>query len=345
MPNNKEELTKVAPMLAGMGYTLEALQPHIAGERALTGPIGGGHKLLLLGHDTAGTRVVIKISRDPRAVAEMRHERVCRDLLESIKFASEVFNTPKEILFEKHGGYTVLVTEFVAQDMAFLERSLQEQFSLALAAFKAQEGAHATTYEHARAIVDTFGEMRSADYLLKLREYARETQGLDTAVAFVEKNTETLEQYCGFLTHWDFTPQNIRVLQGKIYLLDHSSLRFGNKYEGWARFINFMELYNPPLAHALVQYVKDNRTPEESVALKVMRVYRLAELMRYYIGWLPRTKDTLHQLAQARIAFWSDVLVAVLEDSEVSPTLVEEYKKTRDSLRSEEEKQRQQGLH
>ncbi len=345
MPNNKEELAKVTPILEGMGYTLDALQPHIAGERALTGPIGGGHKLLLLGHDAEGTRVVIKISTDKKAIAEMQHERVCRDLLEKIRFATEVFHSPRELAVEKRDGYTVLVTEFIEQDMAFLERPLAEQFALALKAFKAQEGAHATTYEHARAIVNTFGEMRAADYIEKLREYARETSGLEPAVAFAEENKDTLEQYCGFLTHWDFTPQNIRVHGGTLYLLDHSSLRFGNKYEGWARFINFMELYNPPLAHTLVQYVADNRAPEESSALKCMRVYRLAELVRYYSGWLPRTTENLHQLAQARITFWKNILQAVLDDKEVSPVLVEEYKKTRDSLRSEEEKQRQQGLH
>ena len=345
MPNNNHALEAVAPILVRMGYTLDAKQPHIAGERALTGPIGGGHKLLLLGTDAHGTRVVIKISNDPKAVAEMEHERVCRDLLEQIRFATEVFHSPKELVFEKHDGYTVLVTEFVEQDKAFLERPIDEQFSLALAAFKAQEGAHATTYEHARVITKTFGEMRSDDYLKKLGEYVRETTGLEPALEFVDKNKETLEQYCGFLTHWDFTPQNIRVHQGEIYLLDHSSLRFGNKYEGWARFINFMELYNPELARALVQYVKDNRTPEESLSLKLMRIYRLAELVRYYTSWLPRTEGNLHTLAEARITFWKAILEAVLKNAEISPTLVEEYKKTRDSLRSEEEKERQKGLH
>lgn len=345
MPNNKEELAAVTPLLSGLGYTLDDRQPHIAGERALMGPIGGGHKLVLLATDAQGRRAVVKVSRDPKATAEIEHERACRGLLEHIRFASEVFNSPKELLFEKRAGYTVLATEFIEQDTAFLERSTQEQFAMALGAFKAQEGAHATTYEHARAIKNTFGEMRAHDYLEKLREYARETNQLDRAVAFVEQNMQTLEQYCGFLTHWDFTPHNVRIKDGKLYLLDHSSLRFGSKYEGWARFINFMELYNPPLASYLVRYVKDNRTPEESLALKIMRVYRLAELVRYYAGWLPRAQGDLNALAQARITFWSDVLKAVLDDKDVPAELVENYKKIRDSLRSEEEKERQKGLH
>jgi hypothetical protein len=344
MRDNKQELADVTPLLKELGYALEEKQPHIGGERHLTGPIGSGHKLLLLGTDAGGKRVVIKISNDPTAVAEMQHERVCRDLLERINFAAQVFNSPREILFAKCQGYTILITEFVGQEKSFLERPVEEQFALALGAFKAQEGAHAATYSHARAIKNTFGEMRSGDYLAKLTGYAQQTR-LPEALEFVQKHRQTLEQYCGFLTHWDFTPQNIRVHGGDIYLLDHSSLRFGNKYEGWARFINFMELYNPPLAKALVQYVKDNRAPEESLSLKVMRVYRLAELVCYYHGWLPRTQGDLHQLAQVRIDFWEKVLGLVLEDKEVPPEIVEGYKKTRDSLRSEEEKERQQGLH
>lgn len=344
MQNNKQELGLVTPILEKLGLTLEDKQPHIAGERTLMGPIGGGTKLVLVGATTEGTRVVIKISNDPKAVEEMEHERVCRDFLEKIRFAHEVFSSPKELLHTTHQGYTIVVTQFIEQDRSFLERPIEEQFALALAAFKAQEGAHATTYEHARAISNTFGEMRSQDYIEKLSEYARETE-LPQALAFVEKHKETLEQYSGFLTHWDFTPHNIRVHGKCVYLLDHSSLRFGNKYEGWARFINFMELYNPPLARALVQYVKDNRTPEESLSLKIMRVYRLVELVRYYVGWLDRSEGDLKKLAEVRIRFWKSVLEAVLKDEDVSPALVEEYKKTRDSLRSEEEKERQKGLH
>lgn len=344
MQDNKKELEILTPLLAELGYSLDAKQPHISGERTLMGPIGGGRKLVLLATDAHGTRVVIKASNDPKAIEEMEHERVCRDFLEKIKFAYEVFSSPKELLHARRRGYTIVVTKFIEQDTNFLDRPIKEQFGLALRAFKAQEGAHATTYEHARAIQSTFGEMRAKDYIEKLSDYARVT-GLPEALAFVEKHKETLEQYSGFLTHWDFTPHNIRVHGECVYLLDHSSLRFGNKYEGWARFINFMELYNPPLARALVQYVALNRTEQESLSLKLMRVYRLVELVRYYTGWLERTEGDLKALAQVRIKFWTHVLHAVLADKEVEPAEVEEYKSMRDSLRSEEEKERQKGLH
>ena len=342
------ELALLEPLLTTLGYELEARQPHLGGERHLTGPIGSGRKLLLFGRDRQGNRVVIKASSEPAGIREIEHERVCRSILEKISFAYQTFLSPPELLYTRQSGCVVLVTAFIDQPQSFLERPLQEQFALALKGLQAQESAHATTYRHRKLIRTTFGEMHAADYVAKFRTYADESKphaALDAAFAFLNAHAETIEQYCGFLTHWDFMPQNIRVSGSDLYLLDHSSLHFGNKYESWARFINFMTLYNPPLADALVQYVRDNRTPEESLSLRLMRVYRLGELIRYYTGWLPRTEGNLHELALARIAFWSDVLHAVLQGTEVAPTRIDEYKRRRDALRTEDEKQRQIGLH
>lgn len=350
------ELAGLTPLLAELGYTLEAAQPHTGGERHLTRPIGSGRKLLLLGRSAEGARVVIKATSDPLGKAEIAHERTCRSVLERVPFAYQAFLSPAEILFVQRGGYDILVSEFIEQERSFLERPVEEQFALALRAFKAQESAHATTAAHLRLIAGTFGEMHAPEYRRKLAQYAHEVAALapdasrthkmlERAQALLAEHAETLERYTDFLTHWDFTPQNIRVRGSDIYLLDHSSMHFGNKYESWARFINFMELYNPPLAHALVRYVADNRTPEESLSLRLMRVYRLGELIRYYAGWLPRTQGNLKLLAQARIDFWTTVLEAVLDNKEVPLDVVEEYTKTRDALRSEDEKQRQVGLH
>ncbi len=351
----EREFAGLVPVLKEFGYSLDEHQPHLGGERHLARPIESGLKLVLLGRDADGRRVVIKASSDPRGIAELEHEQLCRRVLEKIKFAYRTFLSPKEILFTRRGGCTVVVTEFVEQERPFLERPTEEQFRLALGAFKAQESAHATTYAHVRTIRSTFGEMRAADYVRKISQYMGETKTfvqdamlhelLSRAAAYIDTHQETLEQYCGFLVHWDFIPQNVRVSSDRLYLLDHSSLRFGNKHEGWARFINFMELYNPPLARLLVQYVCDNRTPEESVSLRLMQVYRLVELIRFYTGWLARTHGDLNKLARARIVFWSEVLRCVLDDKEVPTEVIKTYKKTRDELRSEEEKRRQVGLH
>lgn len=347
-------LAELAPILNKHGYELDPKQPHIMGERFLTRPIEGATKLVLLGRRTKdGLRVVIKASNDREGIKELEAERRARDLLEEIKFAYKTFFSPPEIAFftrRETRGFGILVTEFIEQEKSFLERPIEDQFRLALGAFKAQEGLHATAYGH-QSVLRAVGEMCGIDYVKKASEYARDLSalGIDsmlaTAVELIRTHQETLDRYGGFLTHWDFIPQNFRIRDDKLYLIDHSSIRFGNKYEGWARFINFMVLYNPPLADALVEYVRLNRAPEESLALQLMRVYRLTELIRYYTGWLERTEDNLHELTRARIVFWTEVLRAVLDGKKVSSEAIEEYKKKRDELRSDDEKFRQKDLH
>lgn len=345
----ERELSRLSPVLKGLGYALEAEQPHIRGERALTG--SGARKLVLLGTDNTGRRAVIKASSERAGKEEMARERRSREVLERIGFAYQTFLSPKELFWGSRGGMAVLITEFIEQDRPFLERPVEEQFAFALAAFKAQESAHATTSSHLSFVRNFFGEMGGEGYVRQASAYARDIAGeapqgpVARAVALLKDHRHTLDQYGGFLTHWDFTPQNFRIRNGEMYLLDHYSIRFGNKYEGWARFINFMELYNPPLARALLRYVRDNRTPEESLSLKLMRLYRLLELIRYYVLWLPKTEGNLNDLARARIAFWSGALSCVLEDKEVPPESVSAYIRTRDRLRSEDEKRRQVGLH
>jgi len=353
------ELTRLEPLLAQMGYTLDAEQPHTGGERHLTGPLSSGRKLVLLGRAQGNTRVVIKASSEPLGMREIEHEHTCREVLARIGFAYQTLLSPTQLAYVHRAGHVILITEFIEQERPFTERPIEEQFALALSAFKAQESAHATTASHIRLIRDTFGEATFSTYQTKAAQYCQEilaTLGdssertaleplLYSARTYIQHSELPIAQYSGFLTHWDFIPQNIRIRAGEMYVLDHSSLHFGNKYEGWARFINFMELYNPPLARALVEYVANNRTPEEVAALKAMRTYRLLELVRYYVSWLPRTQGDLHALARARIAFWGEVLASVLADTSVPEPVVETYKKQRDALRSNDEKRRQEGLH
>jgi len=351
----EKELARVEPILHGLGFKLDSEQPHISGERYLMQAITttSGRKLILLGtHMHDKKRVVIKASSDKDGVRELEHDRNARKTLEHIGFAYQTFFSPQEILFTKQGEFTISVQEFIDQQ-PFLERSDKEQFHLALKAFKAQESAHATTYKHRRFIQKTLGEKRAKDYFESfdffkkgvLKEFPDKKSILNDTDKFLKDQEEIIEQYCGFMTHTDFVPHNFRILEDTIHLLDHSSIRFGNKYEGWARFINFMALYNPQLASWLVQYVKDNRTPEESFSLKAMRVYRLAEIMYYYTTTLPKTSGNLHELNMDRIELWSQVLAAVLADRAIPETTLETYKTKRDALRSKDEKKRQQGLH
>ena len=204
-------------------------------------------------------------------------------------------------------------------------------------------------------IKKTFESFSSKEYVnnfelfkIKLSESIKDeevSEVLNKGFDLLKQNTETIDQYSSFLTHVDFVPHNFRVKGGKLYLLDHSSIRFGNKYEGWARFLNFMALYNPPLEKALTDYVHNNRTTEEHLSLKLMRIYRLGEIIYYYSRTLRKVVDDLHSLNLERIHFWSKILKAVLDDVYVSKDIIDNYKKTRDGLRSEEEKKRQIGLH
>jgi hypothetical protein len=168
---------------------------------------------------------------------------------------------------------------------------------------------------------------------------------LEKGQEILVENSKTIEQYCGFLTHTDFVPHNFRIFNNKMYLLDYSSLRFGNKYEGWARFLNFMALYNPSLEKALLFYVKNNRTPEEYQSLHLMRIFRLAEIIWYYTNLLSKTEGNLKKLNMHRVEFWSQVLSSIINNIPLEESIILNYRKVRDELRSDDEKHRQVGLH
>jgi hypothetical protein len=353
-----DELAALKPILSRHGYSLDESQPHLGGERYLMQAVttASGRKLILLGRYTDGMRVVIKATREPNGIRELRHEQHCREVLTKIDFAGSVFHLPTRLALIETKGFYIIVTEFLENKPTFLERSLKEQFGLALRAFKAQESAHATTFSHRKLIMSIFGMRTGAMYLTMMHSFIENVRAtlasestlisrLADAHALLAVHERTIEQYSGFLTHTDFVPHNIRIKDDTIYLLDHSSLTFGNKYEGWARFLNFMALYNPPLSRALTEYIALNRSPEESVSLRMMRLYRLAEIIWYYTETLEKSDGDLLRLNRARVVFWSDVLASVLADTPLPESIIERYKSTRDSLRSEDEKKRQVGLH
>jgi hypothetical protein len=351
------ELTILTPLLKRHGIILDVEQKHLGGERYLQQAVTTAHgrKLILTGTHH-GTLVVIKATRDRGGKDEIRHEQICRRILHDIDFAASTFLTPEEILSIHEDGFLISVMRFIPQEKQFIEHTLEEQFTFALSAFKAQEGTHATTAKHRRRIRNAFGIRTAQSYLHAFQTFlanmriARPRDAslhslLEKALTVLRGHEEVIEQYTGFLTHTDFVPHNIRIHEGQMYLLDHSSLTFGNKYEGWARFLNFMTLYNPPLVEALTNYVRDNRTEEESVSLRMMRIYRLGEIIWYYTETLDKSDGDLHRLNEARITFWKNVLEHVLEGTHVPQSIIDEYKNTRDSLRSDDEKKRQQGLH
>lgn len=352
------EVAFIKPFLEKCNIILDEHQPHIAGERYLMQAVTTTHgkKIILLGKTLSGERVVIKATRDRHGMNEIKHERACRQILEKINFARDTFHSPRELHFISKNTFCISITEYIEQTKTFIERPLEEQYNFALTAFQAQEGAHASTWSHLSQIKKVFEVRNSATYLhnfLKFKAYVSFSipneialcETFENSYTLLKDNIGTIEQYTGFLTHTDFVPHNIRIRNNTLYLLDYSSLVFGNKYEGWARFINFMTLYNPPLAIALTKYVQLNRTPEESVALRMMQIYRLGEIINYYVNATEKSDGDLFVLNTARIHFWLSVLTHVYQGTQIPNEIIDRYVATRDKLRSDDEKKRQQELH
>ncbi len=354
------ELEKTIPKLRELGYELEEKQVHIGGERYLMAGArdvgGGGRKLVLIGRRIADhTRVVIKVSSDLAGMREIERERNTRHTLHGLEFASRAFYLPEELLFFHRGSYLIYITAYVEEARSFFEHSLDEQFFLALQALERQEGVHATTSKHASVIRDSFGITTAEKYVESYQQFAREAlaaapgvvslaEALHLGEAFLREHQTVVARYCGFLTHADFVPNNLRVSGTKLFLLDYASMHFGNKYESWARFINFMVHHNPALEELLVRYVRDNRGEEEYLSLRLMRVYKIAFLLQYHAKALHQSSGNLHALIEQRLILWTAALTAVLEDKPIPPEVVETYVQYMEQLRSDEEKARQREM-
>ena len=348
----KEELELFTPIVNALGYTLDEKQVQIGGERYLLSP----HKLVLTGKRTHDDKkVIIKVSTKVTGVAELIHERTCREALSSIDFAYNTFFSPEELLFVQKDNYAIAVTSFIPQDITFIARPLQEQFFLALRAFEAQEGAHATTYGHMKMIDGLFGSRNSGDYLCTFATFHKSAvanspdndelrEAFVRAEKFLSENSATIERYCGFLTHHDFVPHNLRVVGRDIYLLDNTSIDFANKYEGWARFINFMTQFNPELEKSLVEYVRRNRSEEEYLCLRLMRVYKLGFLLKFRTESVSKTSGDMLLLAKLRITFWLHAFTSVLDDTYLPREEVEAFVAKQGTLRSKDEQERQKEI-
>lgn len=346
-----KEIGNISELLKPLGFKLDLNQPYVSGERFLM----AGSKFVLAGTKIDGTKVIIKTSSKPEGKKEIESEKKARDLMRTLVFANNKILIPEEIYFGKNGEYVFLITRFIPQEKVFVAHSVEEQFFIALSAFEAQESFHATTFEHIRTIKDVFPVLHSKEYLgefsrLKestLKNYSdknlRET--LEKTETFLKKNLVTIDRHANYLTHTDFVPHNFRLSGRSLYMLDcvpnYATVHFGNKYEGWARFLNFMMIHSPELDKLLTKYIRDNRGEDEYLSLRLMRAYKLTFLLDFYARSLEKTIGDLHNLTLARIAYWRGALNAVLEDQPLSKEVTDQYIKTRNSLRSEEEKVRQ----
>lgn len=342
-----EELKTLEPLIAQLGFKLDHEQPHLSGERFLM----TRNKLVLSGTKADGKRVILKAAGHPDGKAEINREKSARDLLASVSFASDVILFPDEAFYGEQGGFLFLVTEYISQEKVFVEHTLEEQFFMILRAFEAQESFHATTFEHVRKIEKVFPIRHARDYFESFKGFisAVEQSAPDGVVSevlkqaydFLEAHKTSIDKYCNHLVHTDFVPHNFRVHGKRLYVLDAAAVEFGNKYEGWARFLNYMVIHNPDLEKLLSEYILRNRGEEDYLNLRLMRAYKIGYLIEYYARSLPKTEGDLYELTKKRIAFWHRVLESVLEDAPLPREVIDEYKGKRDTLRSDEEKRRQ----
>lgn len=309
-------------------------------------------KLVLAGRRIKdGARVIIKTSQHPDGQNEIETEKKSRDLLKSLSFANKTITFPDELYYGKHDEVLIWITSYIPQDKVFVAHELEEQFFLALRAFEAQEAFHATTFEHVRLVKNTFPVYNAEKNIKKFETFIKHIienypdknlhAMLSKADEFLKSEVQIIESYSRYLVHQDFVPHNFRIQNKKIFMLDCSSVYFSNKYEGWARFLNYMIIHSPDLEKLLVRYIIENRGEKEYLSLRLMRVFKIGELLEYYARSFNKTTGDLHILTEIRIQFWREVLESMLADKLLSEEIRNNYIEKRNALRSPEEKERQ----
>ncbi len=345
------EIEILTPLLEKRNITLTKDQPHISGERYLM----SGKKVVLVGMrtDTRET-VIIKSSTDKKSIRELELEQQARNQLQNLPFAYQPLLAPKELWSEKSNGRFTIALEYIDQPQPFLSLPTKEQFVLVLGAFSMLASTHATTASHS-VIQNKFGGWNAHSYLSSLGSFCEKIQAsavssdslkklLTDAIDALSKQQDNIERYCGFLTHDDFALHNFRFKDNGIYLIDQSSLKFGSKHESWGRFLNYMLLYNRDLEQALVRYTTLNLAPEEQTSIRLMRIYKLVELLSYHTKATEQSSGDVRTLSQKRLLFWEKVLHCLLNDTNIAESEITSYKTQRDALRSPEEIQRQKAL-
>jgi hypothetical protein len=142
-------LKEVMVILHRLDIMIDDDQPHLSGERYLM----SGKKLVLQGlHKTTNKKIVIKYASDKEYVKEIKNERQKKESVANINFGYKSLSFPIEFLFESNKNYTILVTEFITQDILFIKLPLQTQFFLSLKVLEAFEGIHTVVSKHNAAL-------------------------------------------------------------------------------------------------------------------------------------------------------------------------------------------------
>ncbi len=329
-----------------LGITLDPTQLNIGGERELMSP----DKMVLTGvRNTQGDRVILKCSNGASGTKEIVAEHTIRETLKHFSFSEKKILMPEEFFYGVIDGYQVSVTAFIEQEKVFTEYDLEEQFSMSVSALQAQESLHIDTQDKSDVIGDVFTPHTPLFYIENYSELQKNILGvmpqsetiLTAGYTFLTENLPTLKTFDRYLIHSDFVPHNFRIHDKELYVLDFVSFRLANKYESWARFINFMEIHSPLLVPKLFLYVKSNRGADEYHALRLMRTYKTCFILNYYADILKNTEGDLRELTEARLVFWLAVLDSVIRDTDLSEETRQQYYEIRDRLRTDAEKARQ----
>ncbi len=310
------------------------------------------NKLVLVGIQTAtNLKVIIKISRLVKGIEEIKQEKKVRDILSSFAFTKKVMFFPREIFSGKRGVYHILVTEFISQEKVFIARPLSEQFSIIIQSFKTREAFHARTFKRVQKAAKTFPVFDANTYLDNFKNFRgivvshyknlALSKLLSQSGQILKQNIEIIEKHNNYLIHGDFVPHNFIISDKSLYILDYSAFHFGNKYEEWARLLNYMVIHNPALERRLKKHIANMRGETDYLDLQLMRIYKIGFLLSFYAQSLDKTSSDLHALTKRRIKFWQEVLQSVIDDKNLDEGILEDYLKNRDHLRSAEEIKRQ----
>lgn len=341
------EIDRVRTLLTPLGFSLDEYQPHVSGERYLMAK----DKLVLVGTRADNVRAIIKASRHKEGKEEILKEQRARQFLLKATFSGDSILFPDELGFAEKDEYVLWATEFIPQEKVFAAYTLEEQFFRALRIFEEQESFHATTYGHVREASKVVPFLRTENYLAsfhlfcaRIAEFAGNDMLRDTmagAETLLVSHADLLDAYSGYLSHTDLVPGNMRLHGTSVYLIDLASMAFGNKYEGWARFVNWALLHSPELEDSLAAYVRANRGEQEYLCFRLMRIYKAGLLLDFYARSLPKTTGNLRTLTEKRVFLWQAILDAFMRDEKVPAQLLAAYRAERDTLRSAEEIERQ----
>lgn len=341
-----QNVKNIGSILLSFGFKLESYQPHIMGERK----IKSLSKIVLIGRKLKdNSRVVIKTSDQKEDKKKINQERKIRQELENISSITKGLYIPKEIFYGQKGKFTFFITEFINQDKILVAHGLNDQFAMIKHAIEGQESLDLASFRKIKG--KTCPVITQNNYLGELIKHINfinnsyrdsELSNTLTATRKIFKNNMVLiAKHCGYLVHDDFCPHNFRINSGKLYFIDYTAAKFGNKYETWARLLNYMTLHNPALDKKITSYLKDNRSFEDVESLRLFRIYKTVFLIMYYIKTLNKTSGNLLKLTRIRINFWHNFLKKLLENKSISKADLNRYRDQRDSLRSGDEKKRQ----